>query len=140
DATTAEDQTITTKEDTPITGTVVGKDVDGDKLTYTVGTGPAHGKLDLNPDGTYTYTPDQDYNGPDRFTVIVDDGNGGKTPATVDIGVTPVLDVPTLVVEDAGTVSEGGVMTFHMKVGNTVDIDGDTTITFTLTGGQPEDF
>src|SRR5690606_35761230 len=87
DAPTAEDQTITTKEDTPITGTVVGKDVDGDKLTYTVGTGPEHGKLDLNPDGTYTYTPDQDYNGPDQFTVIVDDGNGGKTTATVDIGV-----------------------------------------------------
>jgi hypothetical protein len=43
--------------------------------------------------GEYTYTPDPDYNGPDEFTVIVDDGKGGKTTTTVTVEFTPEVDV-----------------------------------------------
>ena len=136
----APDQTIQTPEETPVSGAVTGTDVDGDDLTYAVDTGPEHGTLEFHSDGSYTYTPEKDYNGPDRFTVIVDDGQGGTTTATVNIGVTPVLDIPTLHVEDAGTVHEGEAMTFRLNVDNTVDIDGDTLVTLQLTGGQPEDF
>jgi len=42
-------------------------------LTSTVTVAPAHGSVQINPDGTYTYTPDEGYTGTDSFTVNVDD-------------------------------------------------------------------
>jgi aldose sugar dehydrogenase len=62
-------------------GTIVGdlhpKDPDSRVLTYTA-TDPAHGDVVVHPDGTFTYTPDAGYTGPDRFEVTVSDefGNG----------------------------------------------------------------
>ncbi len=35
--------------------------------TYTVVSGPSNGSLNLNPDGTYTYTPNNGFTGPDSF-------------------------------------------------------------------------
>ncbi|MCY9850831.1 cadherin-like domain-containing protein, partial [Pectobacterium jejuense] len=70
-------------------------DVDGDTLSYTVGTPPANGTLTLNgATGQYTYTPGANFNGNDRFVVTVSDGNGGTTTSTVSIGITPVNDAP----------------------------------------------
>ena len=43
-------------------------DADGDSLTATLVTGPAHGDLTLNGDGSFTYTPDANYSGTDTFT------------------------------------------------------------------------
>ena len=63
-------------------------DVDGGPLTSTVLAGPADGTLTLNADGSFDYTPDPDYNGPDSFTYIVSDGNGGTDTATVTLTVT----------------------------------------------------
>jgi len=59
DAPVAQPDAFTTAEDTPHTGTLpVATDVDGDPLTYAVGsTPPAHGTVTVNPDGSYTYTP-----------------------------------------------------------------------------------
>ncbi|WP_323641195.1 Ig-like domain-containing protein, partial [Pectobacterium polonicum] len=42
------DQSIATDEDTPVSGTIVASDVDGDTLSYTVGTPPANGTLTLD--------------------------------------------------------------------------------------------
>jgi hypothetical protein len=77
DAPTAPNDSKTTPEDTPVSGKIVGSDVDGDPLTYTKGSDPANGTVVVHPDGTYTYTPKPDYNGPDSFTVTVSDGHGG---------------------------------------------------------------
>jgi hypothetical protein len=77
---------ITVDEDQPFNGKVTGTDKDGDTLTYTKGTGPSHGTVTIDKDtGEYTYTPNKDYNGTDSFTVIVDDGKGGKTTTTVTV-------------------------------------------------------
>ncbi|GHE79977.1 hypothetical protein GCM10019059_42980 [Camelimonas fluminis] len=66
-----------TAEDTPLGGMVRGSDPDGDRLIYTLGgDGPRHGVVTVNPDGTYTYTPNADYHGPDSFDVIISDGRG----------------------------------------------------------------
>jgi CshA-type fibril repeat protein/VCBS repeat-containing protein len=86
---------VTTPEDTPVTGVVTATDPDGDPLTFTPGTPPTHGTVTINPDGSYTYVPDPDYNGPDSFTVTVSDGKGGTTTITVPVTVTPVNDPPT---------------------------------------------
>lgn len=63
-------------------------DYDKDKLTYSVITGPIYGTVVVNDDGTYTYTPNRDYNGEDSFTYQVDDGRSGPAPqARVNITV-----------------------------------------------------
>ena len=87
---TGDSQTI--PEDTTANGKVSGTDVDGDTLTFSKATNPAHGTAVVNADGTYTYTPNANYNGPDSFTILVSDGNGGTDLVTVNITVTPVND------------------------------------------------
>ncbi|UYQ95762.1 Ig-like domain-containing protein [Chitinophaga horti] len=84
----------TTNEDTPVNGTMTATDADGDALTYVKATDPSHGTVVVNSDGTYTYTPSNNYHGADQFTVTVSDGNGGTATITVDVTVTAVNDVP----------------------------------------------
>jgi VCBS repeat-containing protein len=94
DAPTATDQAVTTAEDTPVSITPAGSDVDGDGLTFTVVGGPTHGTLAGTPSGL-VYTPAANYHGPDSFTFTASDGAATSAPATVTITVTPVNDPPT---------------------------------------------
>ncbi|EED68512.1 Ig-like domain-containing protein [Comamonas testosteroni] len=87
--------TVSVREDQPFNGKITGQDKDGDPLTYELGTPPAHGTVTIDKHtGKYLYTPHQDWSGPgtDEFTVIVDDGKGGKTSTTVTVSVTPEQD------------------------------------------------
>src|SRR5262249_46858439 len=79
DAPVAADDAFTTSEDTMLTVSVPGllandSDVDGDPLTSVLVSNPTHGTLTLNGDGSFTYTPATNYNGPDSFTYQVSDG------------------------------------------------------------------
>uniref|UniRef100_UPI0018EED860 VCBS domain-containing protein n=1 Tax=Paracoccus binzhouensis TaxID=2796149 RepID=UPI0018EED860 len=103
-----EDASVTTPEDTPVSGTVSATDVDGDDLTFTLDGGPSNGTVTVNPDGSYEYVPNADYNGPDSFDVEVSDGNGGTTTVTVDITVLPVNDPATISGDTDGAVVEAG--------------------------------
>ena len=67
-------------------------DADGDTLTASLVTDVAHGTLVLNANGSFTYTPDDDYNGADSFQYRAYDGAVYSNTVTVDIGVTPVQD------------------------------------------------
>ena len=109
EAPTAPNDTKTTDEDTPVSGQIVGSDVDGDTLTYAKGSNPLHGTVTVNADGTYTYTPGANFNGTDSFTVTVSDGHGGTTTSTVNVTVNPVNDAPSTTVNNAGVVSEGSL-------------------------------
>ena len=60
---------------------IVGGRPDGDALTFTKGSDPAHGTVTVNTDGTYTYTPNTGYSGPDSFTVTISDGKGAIPPS-----------------------------------------------------------
>jgi hypothetical protein len=67
-------------------------DVDGDVLTCSITTPPAHGSVTVNPDCSGgSYTPDPNYSGPDSNTYGVSDGEAGDT-ATVTVEVSPVND------------------------------------------------
>ena len=69
-------------------------DVDGDPLTANLVTGPQHGDLTLNPDGSFSYAPDANYNGGDSFTYRVSDGLLQSGTVTVTLTVNPVNDPP----------------------------------------------
>ena len=57
---------------------------------------PSGAVVRLNADGTVSYDPVADYNGPDSFTYMIDDGQGGTDVATVNLDVTPVNDAPVV--------------------------------------------
>jgi len=68
---------------------VLGNDVDpnGDPLTVVPLSGVSHGTLDLETDGSFTYTPDRGHVGADSFTYRADDGTArsGVATATIDV-------------------------------------------------------
>ncbi|MFN3859602.1 MAG: tandem-95 repeat protein [Caulobacter sp.] len=115
----------TLAEDGSYDGSLAGlaSDEDGDALTFGLFGGPANGVLDLNPDGTFTYTPNSDFFGEDGFFYTVSDGNGGATLGYFSLTVEGVNDAPeapdfsTTLAED----SEG----VQIPVLNGGDPDGD---------------
>ncbi|MFS1938433.1 VCBS domain-containing protein [Vibrio splendidus] len=87
-------------EDTLLSGQLTATDANNDLLTFFVESGPSNGSLTLNEDGSWQYTPDANYNGPDSFEVIVTDETGLTDTLTVTIDVTPVNDAPVAEPED----------------------------------------
>ena len=95
DAPIAVNDNATTNEDAPVTIGVLGNDsdVDGDNLTVSAATSP-NGTVVINPDGTITFTPNPNFNGPATITYTISDGNGGTATATVNVTVSAVNDAP----------------------------------------------
>ncbi|KHA62478.1 hypothetical protein NL53_01015, partial [Vibrio variabilis] len=48
---------VSTDEDTPVSGQLIATDPDGDNLTFTQTQPPTNGTVTVNPDGSWTYTP-----------------------------------------------------------------------------------
>src|SRR5213075_1686428 len=131
------DDAYTTPEDTTLTVVAPGvlandSDIDGDPITAILVDSPAHGTLSLNSDGSFSYTPALNYNGPDSFTYKANDGLADSpTNATVNITVTPVNDPPGtsggIVADDAYTTPEDTTLTVSAPgvLANDTDIDGD---------------
>lgn len=120
----------TTDEDTPlvITGAgVLGNDTDPESnpLTAVKVTDPTNGTLTLNANGSFTYTPAANYNGPDSFTYKANDGTVNSTVATVTVTVNPVNDAP-IGNPDAYTLAEDTTLTVDAPglLGNDTDADG----------------
>lgn len=87
----ANDDRLTTPQDTPLTFDPLANDSDpdGDPLRLVAFGLPRHGRLALGSDGRLTYTPDPRFSGEDSFTYTIDDGRGGTVTGTVRITVTP---------------------------------------------------
>ena len=99
-APTAGGDAYSTPEDAVLTAPPPGvlandDDANGDALTALLETDVSDGTLALRADGSFTYTPDPDFNGTDTFTYRASDGALSSEPATVTITVTPVNDAPT---------------------------------------------
>jgi VCBS repeat-containing protein len=98
DAPTAGDDAYTTTEDTSLTVSAPGvlgsdDDADGDDLGAVLVSGPTHGTLTLDADGSFDYAPAPDYHGPDSFTYRARDGHGAESAvATVALTVDEFVD------------------------------------------------
>jgi VCBS repeat-containing protein len=140
DAPVAEDDSYTTDEDTPLVVPAPGvlgndSDVDGDTLTAVLVSGPSHGTLTLNPNGSFTYTPEENFVGEDSFTYQAYDGVAYSNVATVTITVTPVNDAP-VAQNDSYTANEDTPLVVPAPgvLGNDSDVDGDTLTAVLVSG------
>ena len=130
-----------TDEDTALTIDAPGvlgndTDVDGDPLASVLASGPQHGTLTLGADGSFTYTPEADFNGIDGFSYLANDGTGDSLVATVTITVNPVNDAP-VASGDEYALDEDAVMTIDAAAGvlaNDTDVDGDPLTATLVTG------
>ncbi|WP_241321806.1 tandem-95 repeat protein, partial [Belliella aquatica] len=152
----ADDVIVTVQEDTLLIGDVLSNDtdVDGDILvvssftingvTYNPGDTasiPGVGNIVVNADGSYTFTPALNFNGPvPVVSYLISDGNGGSDTANLNITVaavndnpTPVNDIYSFVAND----SDGNILTSSGNIlTNDSDVDGDplTVTSFTIGG------
>ncbi|MFT5533442.1 MAG: VCBS repeat-containing protein [Burkholderiaceae bacterium] len=116
----------TTAEDTLLVGATVlanDTDVEGNPLTAALVTQADHGTVVMNVDGTFTYTPNANYNGPDSFTYRANDGSADSNVATVSISVTPVND-PPVAVPDSYTTAEDTLLVGATVLANDTDVEG----------------
>ena len=104
-------------ENTPLMVVVPGvlgndsdEDVPADTLTAVLDSNAANGNVALNPDGSFTYTPNPQFNGPDSFTYHVNDGSDDSNIATVSLNITGVNDPPTANDDNGGTTDEDSVL------------------------------
>jgi VCBS repeat-containing protein len=67
---------------------------------------PMHGAITVNADGTFTYTPNANYNGTDSFTYRLSDGPLESNLATVSLTITPVNDAPVVADVQATTAED----------------------------------
>jgi uncharacterized repeat protein (TIGR03803 family) len=85
-------------------------DADGDALTITGVTTPAHGSVQLANDGlSVTYDPADGYAGGDSFDYTISDGFGGTATATVTITIASPDPVLTPLFVKGGAVPGAGV-------------------------------
>ena len=105
-------------------------DIDGDDLsisdvTYT----GAEGVFTDNGDGTYSFAPNENFNGEVDLGFTVSDGAGGTADANIDITVNDVNDAP-IAGSTSYSVDEDNVLTFSEEqlLANSSDIDGTVSL------------
>ena len=93
EAPTAKDGTLETYKNIPNSGVLEAADPEGKALQYTLSSAPKRGTVELNPDGTYTYTPAKNKVGKDSFTFTATDPAGNvSNEATIQIEILKPAD------------------------------------------------
>jgi FtsP/CotA-like multicopper oxidase with cupredoxin domain len=135
---TLTDETYTVAEGGTLTEAapgVLANDVDATGATLV--TGPSHGSLTLNPDGSFTYTPEADFSGQDSFTYSATIG-GVQAGATATLNVSYVNDAPVVNADGPYMNNVGATISVPAPgvLGNDLDVDGDA-LTAVLDGTPP---
>jgi hypothetical protein len=135
--------TYATTEDTQLTVAmefgVLSNDLDpnGAALTATLVTPPIHGIVTLNPDGSFSYDPADNFYGTDRFIYVSSNGTSTSSEASVEIAITPVNDAPANVrIDSIGNGSSVFPIGPISLLGSFLDVDVDDaehTANWTLT-------
>ncbi len=153
DAPIAQDDAITTDEDTPISGNVFADNTNGadsdvdtaDTMVVSAVTGgvvgaaiagSAGGLFTINADGTFDFDPNGDFetlsdagSQATSITYTISDGNGGTDTATATVTVAGINDAPTANDDGVyGELDEGGntlLITEADLLANDIDVEGD---------------
>jgi VCBS repeat-containing protein len=120
-----QEDAVTGAEDSVIPVSVLANDSDAGQAGFVpkVVAGPAHGRVELNVDGSFSYTPDADFFGQDRFTYTISNGRVDSNESTVNLTVTAVNDAP-VVSPFAAVLQEDGSVILNLQ-GLASDVDGD---------------
>ncbi|MGH9922531.1 MAG: cadherin-like domain-containing protein, partial [Nitrososphaerales archaeon] len=128
------DDSYSTVEDTPLIVPAAGvltndTDIESSPLTTILVTDVTSGALTLNANGSFSYTPNSNFNGVDSFTYKANDGILDSNNATVTINVTAVNEGP-IAVDDEASTNVGDPVVIDV-LSNDSHPDNDTlTITF----------
>ena len=111
-------------------------DAESDALVAQLVSGPAHGSLTLNADGSFSYTPVALFHGTDSFAYRAFDGTLASATATVTLGVAFVDHAPTALADGYAAMA-GQAFSVAAKTGllaNDADMDGDALTALLVTG------
>lgn len=124
----ADDQLVTTPEDTEVAITLTGSSAQGGSLVFHLVDGPSNGTL-TGVIPNYTYHPDPNFSGQDSFTFYVSEDSLQSGIATIEIEVSPVNDAPvavgesyTLAMNEQLDINPPGLLA------NDSDVDGDDLV------------
>jgi VCBS repeat-containing protein len=137
----ADDDTYSTNEDTPLTVVapgVLSNDTDADPadtLEAVLVSGPTNGTLTLDENGSFTYEPDDDYNGEDSFTYKANDGTLQSNEATVTITVKAVNDAPVATDATSTMNEDGAPITIDLADLVSDEETSDADLTYTIVSG-----
>lgn len=116
----ANNDTASTEENTAVSIDVKGNDTDpdGDTLSITIVSDPAHGTTSI-ASGEIQYTPDTDYTGTDSFSYTISDGNGNTDSANVSVTVTSAGEEATPTSAPAGARKQYSIVSVGVVGGET---------------------
>ncbi|MEO1034861.1 MAG: Ig-like domain-containing protein [Pseudomonadota bacterium] len=131
---------VSVNEDTTAPVTLTGTDGDADPLTFSITAQPANGVV-TGTSPSFFYTPNDNYNGSDAFTVVANDGTVDSAPVVVPVTVAAVNDPPVGTAQSVSLPANGNV---DIALAGT-DVDGDVPTVVavqqpangTLTGTPP---
>ncbi len=117
---------------------VLANDADQDvvALTAELISGPMHGTVSLQSDGSFIYTPDAGFFGDDAFSYVANDGTFTSAPATVTIAVNGAESLASSIsLQGADSLSDFGTDTIFVSIGR-----GASTSNRILAPGGPAGF
>ncbi len=131
----AEDASVNALEDTPLNGGLTDHvwDLEDtlifEEASVTTGTGAT---VQVNADGSYIYTPYENYSGSDSFEYTVTDGVNDPITRTVTVDIEAVADVPTLSVniEEGEAINEAKLVITSALT----DTDGSESLQLVISG------
>ncbi len=112
-------------------------DNDGNNLTAFLVSTVFDGDLMFNSDGSFTYVPNENFNGTDNFTYKAYDGTENSENVVVNINVNPVNDNPVAVDDIVYETNEGESLDITVALGvitNDTDIDSENLIAVLVNG------
>ncbi|MDP1611500.1 MAG: Ig-like domain-containing protein [Sulfuritalea sp.] len=130
------DDSVTLAEDTPIVLDALANDLNARQPGFVpvIVDAPAHGQVTINADGSFSFAPEQNWNGEDRFTYKLSDGRVDSNLATVSLTVTPVNDAPVTVADAASVGEDGTLAASRNLLANDSDVDAATVLTVAAPG------